>query len=133
MGCNVLIVDDSAVTRSVIKKTLSICGVEIGKLWEAKNGLEALNVLDAQAVDVVFSDLNMPHMGGVELVETLARRQRLPAVPVVIVSSNRAEAGIQRLLDQGVRAYLKKPFRPEQIRDVLLQVLHSAEETAHVP
>jgi len=64
MAFNILVVDDSETMRVVIKKMINMCGIEIGTLYEAGNGKEALNVLEAEWIDVVLSDINMPEMGG---------------------------------------------------------------------
>ena len=62
MAYNIIIVDDSMIVRSVIKRTLDMCGLDIGELYEASNGLEALQHLEDQWIDIMFADINMPIM-----------------------------------------------------------------------
>jgi two-component system chemotaxis response regulator CheY len=76
----------------------------------------------------VFADLNMPGMGGAELVDKMAGDDLLVSIPVVIVSADQNQQTIDQLKSRGIRAYLKKPFRPESFRNVVLDVLGSAGE-----
>jgi two-component system chemotaxis response regulator CheY len=123
MGLSVLIVDDSAVIRSVVKKSIAMSGLEVKEVHEAASGREALEVLAGQWIDIVFADLNMPEMSGAELVQKMAEDNLLVSIPVVIVSSERNQSRIDELKRLGIRAYLRKPFRPESFRDVVSEVL----------
>lgn len=119
MAYNILIVDDSSIVRAVIQRTVRMCGVDIGEIYEAANGKEALTQLQGAWVDIIFADINMPVMNGIELIEELDRQGTLKETPVVVVTTDRSEVRIERLKAHGVREYLNKPFTPEQIRDVL--------------
>ena len=120
---NILIVDDSKTIRAVIAKTLQIAGVEISKLHEAANGREALDILVAEWIDIVFADINMPVMTGLELIDEMKTAGMLETVPVVIVSTEGSRQRIDDLKAKGVRAYLRKPFTPEQLKEVIDEVL----------
>jgi two-component system chemotaxis response regulator CheY len=126
MSYAVLIVDDSPTVRAVIRRSLGMMGLEVSEVHEAGNGLEALAVLSDHWVDIVFADLNMPEMNGVELVEKMSEDHILVSVPVVIVSSERNPNRIEELQRKGIRAYVKKPFKPEGLRDVIEEVLLKA-------
>lgn len=128
MGYQILIVDDSEIIRSVVKKTISMSGIDVAQVFEAADGLEALAVMEKEWVDIVFADLNMPRMSGLDLVTHMAKDNMLQNTPVVIVSSERSELRIEELKQQGVRAYIKKPFRPEDFRDVVVDILGNREE-----
>jgi two-component system chemotaxis response regulator CheY len=119
MSYRVLIVDDSAVVRTMVKKAISMAGLDVDEVHEAANGLEALQQLKAHWVDIVFTDLHMPVMNGMELVQSMARDGVLATTPVVVVSSDPSETRAEDLKRLGVRAYLKKPFRPEGFREVI--------------
>jgi two-component system chemotaxis response regulator CheY len=119
MSYRVLIVDDSAVVRTMVKKAISMAGLDVEEVHEAANGLEALQQLKAHWVDIVFTDLHMPVMNGMELVQSMARDGVLATTPVVVVSSDPSETRAEDLKRLGVRAYLKKPFRPEGFREVI--------------
>lgn len=123
MALNVLIVDDSEIVRKVIIKTLGLAGVPLNEVYEAANGQEALDVLGAHWVDLVFSDLSMPVMGGVEMLERMNRDDILKTTPVIVVSTEGSTTRIDDLKSKGVRAYIRKPFTPEQIREVVKNVV----------
>ncbi len=123
MSLSVLIVDDSAIVRAVERKVLALTGIRIQQLHEAANGQEALQVLRRAHVDLVLADVNMPTMSGVELLAEMHRDPSLASIPVVIVSSDRTEQRIDELHRTGARAYVTKPFRPEQLGKVLREVL----------
>jgi len=123
MAYNVLVVDDSKIIRAVIKKTLTLAGVPIGELYEAQNGKEGLSLLKDKWVDLVFSDIHMPEMGGVEMIERMAADTALCEVPVIVVSSEGSKTRMEELLHKGARAYIRKPFTPELIRDVVNETM----------
>jgi len=125
---DVLIVDDSPIMRAVLRKSLGLSGLALGTVHEASDGVEALRVLGSANIGVVFADIHMPNMGGVELVEKMYAEEPLRRVPVVVVSSDASAAHNERLLNCNVKGVLKKPFRPEQIRAVLRSVMKSAGE-----
>jgi two-component system chemotaxis response regulator CheY len=118
---NVLIVDDSAMMRAIIRRAVQLTGVEIAVVHEAGNGREALTVLESAPVDAVFTDINMPVMSGPELLREMAGRD-WDHICRVIVSTDGSEARRHEVRDLNVRMYVEKPFAPEVIRDVLLQV-----------
>ncbi len=126
MAYNILIVDDSAIVRSVIERAVRMTGVDIGEVLQAVNGREALEKLEENWVDLVFADLNMPVMTGVEMIEEMEQKGILKETPVVIVSTDRSEVRMQELKARGVREYLNKPFTPEGIRDVIEKCLSKA-------
>ena len=123
MAFNILLVDDSATVRAVIKKALTLAGVDINELYQAGNGKEALQVLDEHWVDLIFCDISMPEMDGEELVSVMNDREMIETIPVVIVSSAGSEPRVARLKEKGVRDYIQKPFTPERIREVVDQVM----------
>jgi len=125
MSYSVLVVDDSRIVRTMVKKTISMSGMDVREIHEAENGKEALDVLAKEWVDIVFADLNMPEMSGVEMVDRMSEDNLLVSIPVVIVSSEHSEKRIEELKERGIRAYIKKPFRPESFTDVVQDVLES--------
>ncbi len=129
MSYRVLIVDDSAVLRQMVKRALTISGLPVDPIHEANNGQEALAILRETWIDIVFADINMPVMSGAELLKTMSRDSTLANTPVVIVSSEHSEKRIEEMKALGARAFLVKPFRPETIKGVFCEVLHPGEET----
>lgn len=123
MALNILVVDDSETVRSIILKTLTLSGLELNDPLQASNGKEALSLLRDNWVDLVLTDINMPDMGGVELIEHMKKDEVLKTIPVVVVSTEGSATRIEELKEKGVRAYIRKPFTPEKIREVLDDVL----------
>jgi two-component system chemotaxis response regulator CheY len=118
---NVLIVDDSAMMRAIIRRTIQLTGVEVGTLHEAANGRDALAVLETKPVDALFTDINMPVMNGPDLLRAMNGRG-WDHIYRVIVSTDGSTARRDEVRDLNVRMYVEKPFAPELIRDVLLEV-----------
>ncbi len=126
MAFNILVVDDSETMRVVIKRTLGMTGIEIGELLEAGNGNEALKVLNEAWVDIVLSDINMPEMGGIELLKTMNADDVLQEIPVIFISTESSHTRMEEAEELGVAGYVKKPFQPETIREIMLDVLSKA-------
>lgn len=121
MNLNVLIVDDSAVMRAMIRRTLSLCGISLGDVYEAGNGVEALAQLGEHWVDLALLDVNMPVMDGEELLTRIRASEEWRALAVIIVSTESSDTRLARLRAHGVEI-VHKPFTPEQLRNTILQV-----------
>ena len=124
-GLRVLVVDDSAVTRAMVKRSIAIGGAPVDTLKEAGDGEQALELLRSERFDVCFLDLNMPRLGGCE-VAAAVRADASISTRIVIVSSESMAGKIEQLQQSGVTGYIKKPFTPEQICNVLHGVLAEA-------
>jgi len=116
----ILIVDDSPTMRQLLAACLAPLSPDCA---EASTGLEAVERLSIEPFDLVFLDINMPDMDGVEVVSFLKTHPSLARIPVVMVTT-RAEPGLrERLLAQGVDRYITKPFDPSAVlqaaRDLL--------------
>ena len=118
---NCLIVDDSSVMRRMVRRTMELSEVPLGQVHEANNGREALDLLATTAVDVLFTDINMPVMNGPELLRALIKQPDAVRARVVI-STDGSEARKAEVNGLNVDWYLEKPLRPEVMRDVLSKV-----------
>ncbi len=128
MAYNILVVDDSSIIRSVVRKTLKLAGVPVNELHEAENGKMGLEKLKDNWIDLVFVDINMPVMTGIEMIDKMAEDGLLKTVPVVIISTEGSKARIEELLKKGIRAYIRKPFTPEVLRDVVKEVMEENQD-----
>jgi two-component system chemotaxis response regulator CheY len=122
----VLVVDDSKVMRSIIRRILCAGGIEV---LEAGDGRQALAVLAEHAVDCIISDWNMPRMPGIDLLRRVRGDDGLADTPFVMLTAeslaaNKAEADAAR-----VSSYLTKPFTAETLWGVLRAVLPDAVPT----
>lgn len=126
MSLNVLVVDDSAVMRSMLIRTLRLSGLPLTNVYQAGNGAEALATLSAHEVDLALVDINMPIMNGEQLIEQVRANPRLAGVTLVVVSTEGSETRIEALRTRGV-SFVHKPFTPEQVRATVLKVLGVAD------
>jgi two-component system chemotaxis response regulator CheY len=123
MAFNILIVDDSKVVRSIIEKTLRMAKVALGDVHMAGNGQEALALVEQHWVDVIFADINMPVMGGVEMIQKLSSNGVTRSIPVIVISTEGSATRIEDLKQMGVAAYLRKPISPEELSAIVHEVL----------
>jgi CheY-like chemotaxis protein len=120
---SILIVDDSAMMRRMVRRVVELTEVEVATVHEASIGAEALTVIDGHAIDALFTDLNMPVMSGTELLRALQGRPSRPRV-LAVISTDGSEARRREAETLDVTVYLEKPLRPEVMRDVLCNLAH---------
>ncbi|RNC81445.1 MAG: response regulator [Phycisphaera sp.] len=120
MSCNLLIVDDSPILRSAIKKVVKLAGLEEDRIFEAGNGKEALEIMSTVWIDLVLLDLNMPVMNGEEFAEELRKQDDLKDAAVVVVSTESNEDRLNRMRELGAIEVLHKPFEPEDLRKIIV-------------
>jgi two-component system, chemotaxis family, chemotaxis protein CheY len=123
MPYTVLIVDDSPVMRSFIRRVLTLSGFAVGETMEAGNGEEALAQLKAHRIDVILTDINMPGMNGEELLRKLEADGVLRNIPALVISTDATRERVLKMLALGAEGYMSKPFAPETLREELERVL----------
>jgi two-component system chemotaxis response regulator CheY len=123
MALNILIVDDSSLTRKAIKRIIGMLGLNVGQILEAENGTDALKILGEINIDLVLADLNMPKMGGIEMIYHMRGNEATKNIPVVVVTTESSTTRIEGLLADGAKAYLHKPFTPEEFKEVITQTV----------
>ena len=123
MSNDILIVDDSTTIRSMMKRTIRMIGLDVGEVFEAANGIEALARLSEHDVAVMLVDINMPTMSGIQLLTRMKQNDKLKDIPIVIASTEGSKQRIEQLHELGVAGYVRKPFHPEQLREVLIPLL----------
>src|SRR5437667_12751659 len=110
MAWNVLIVDDSPVMRTFIRRVITLGAIGVGECRDAANGEEALALLREQWMDLILTDINMPGMNGEQLLRSLQDDQLLSTIPVIVVSTDASRNRTQQMLDLGAKGYIAKPF-----------------------
>jgi two-component system, chemotaxis family, chemotaxis protein CheY len=123
MAYNVLIVDDSAPMRAVIKKVVKASGFNVGRILEASDGREAIKLLNSEWLDLVLTDYNMPDMDGLELLEYMQKDETFQSIPVVMITTEGSKRRVDEFLEKGAMAYIKKPFAPEDIKQKLNRIM----------
>ena len=121
----ILIVDDSAMMRALIKRVIGLTELPVDEVVEAADGAEALRILETREVNLLLTDVNMPGMTGVELLREIARQDKWPDLVRVIISTDGSASRRDEAAELDVRCYLEKPFSPEVLRNVLSQAAGS--------
>ena len=107
----ILVVDDSRVMREMIVACLRAQpGLEF---THAASGLEAIEKLSLKKFDLLLLDLNMPDIGGIEVVEFVRGQDKLRTLPIIIITTRGDEGSKTRALEAGASRFLTKPFTPE--------------------
>ncbi len=117
----ILVAEDSAAMRGLIISTLEAMGGF--EIVEAGNGFEALRLLPREKVDLVITDINMPDINGLELVNFCRHTPHYRQTPLIIISTEGSARDREKGLSLGADAYLVKPFPPEDLQQLVLQLL----------
>jgi len=116
-----LIVDDSKLMRDMVAACLRPMGAVSFDF--AGTGLEAIERLSLAGFDLVVLDLNMPDVGGIEVIEFVRSQDHLRTLPILVVTTRGDEATRARVLGAGANAFLAKPFAPPQILDEVRRLI----------
>lgn len=119
MPLDVLIVDDSAAIRKILQRVLRQAEVGVGEVYEAGDGLEALETLKKHKVQLVLADVNMPNMNGMQLLAHLKSTAEWQQLPVILVTTEGSQSKVMEAVQLGAAGYIRKPFSAEQIKDKL--------------
>ncbi len=123
MRGTVLVVDDSAMMRKVVVRTLQLAGLEFETVLEAADGSQALTQLQQRTVELIMCDINMPVMDGLELLKQIKQQQLAIGVPIVMVTTEGSESQVLQAIAVGAKGYIRKPFTPAQLASSVLPLL----------
>lgn len=112
MAKTIMIVDGSASLRQMVNLTLRSAGYEV---IEAFDGLDALEKVGNQKIHLIISDVNMPNMDGLSFVTELKKQTAYKFTPVIMLTTEAGEESKQRGQMAGARAWVVKPFQPQQM------------------
>ena len=113
---NVLIVDDSAMDRKIMKTSIEDLGVNI---IEAKDGVEALDIVKKNDIDAVLIDIEMPRMDGYTLAQEIRKYNKYRKLPLIAVTSRATKADRVRGVEVGMNEYITKPYTKEYLQNVI--------------
>ena len=119
-----LVVDDSPTMRRIICNSLKEIGYS--DLREAENGDEALAILNANPIDFVITDWNMPSMNGLALTRQIRIHPRLNELPVLMITTRGMQEDVIAAMYARVNSYIVKPFTPPVLREKIDMVLKTA-------
>ncbi len=110
----VVFVEDDATIRKLVQVALRSTSHDV---HFAVNGREGLELIERVRPDVIFTDVAMPEMDGLQLADALHARADLASIPIVFVTASLQREQIERYFAHGARSYLAKPFSPADLRD----------------
>ena len=113
MDKKILIVDDSATIRQQVRSALAGAGFEIVEAADGVEGLQA--IVEASDIAGVLCDVNMPRMGGLEMLEMVKAKGKLVGLPVVMLTTEGQPALVQQAKAIGAKGWIVKPFKPEHL------------------
>lgn len=119
MSKRILAVDDSKTMRDMVSFTLKGAGYDV---LVADDGVNALSALDGENVDLIITDVNMPNMNGIELVQKLRGDPRFRATPILILTTESDDGLKQQGRAAGATGWIVKPFVPEKLLKVVGKV-----------
>ena len=119
---HILIVEDSPTMRALLTSALEGLDTPV-KVTEAESGFEALRQLPRNSYDLIVTDINMPDINGLELISFVRNNSSYRTIPLVIVSTVGSERDREKGVGLGADAYLVKPFEPDELRDVVRDLL----------
>ena len=120
MHKTILAVDDSASMRMMLSFTLQESGYRV---IEAKDGRDGLAKLQTEKVDMVITDLNMPHMDGISLIHSVRQHPASKFTPVIMLTTESHDLRKKEARAAGATGWITKPFQPEQLLAVVRKVL----------
>lgn len=123
MDKKLLIVDDEAHIRMLIEQTLEDLEDEGVELLFAENGEEALNLIQKEKPNLVFLDVMMPKMNGMEVCQKVKKELNLSGIYIVLLTAKGQEVDRQKGLEMGADKYMTKPFDPDEMLSVAESIL----------
>jgi two-component system invasion response regulator UvrY len=114
---NLLLVDDHTIVRDGLKRLLAT--LPIGEIHEAANGREAVGIAKSKPLDLIVLDLNLPELGGLEL---LGRLVQIDAAPVLVLSMHAEPLYVARAMDAGAQGYVSKNASPDELLTAVRKV-----------
>jgi len=116
----ILVVEDSASTRALVRAILEDAdfaqvygGVSV---TEATSGFDAMRLLPRGKFQLIITDINMPDINGLELIQFIRRSEHLKATPLIIISTQSTERDVERGLSLGANAFVPKPFSKDSLQ-----------------
>ena len=129
MSYRILLVDDPATTRGMIKRAIQLAGLPVSEFLEAADGKQALAQLATHMVDLILADLHMPEMNGIELAHAVLANPATAPIRIAIISAEPSGSRLLELRRAGIKGYLRKPCTPESLRDLVVPLM----ENRHAP
>jgi two-component system chemotaxis response regulator CheY len=109
----ILVADDSSTIRKFVSFSLASQGF---KVLTATDGMEAIEMMPANKIDLIITDLNMPNLDGFKFIQSIRQNEEYSEIPIIILSSLSKEEEIHKGIECGANSYLVKPFDPKKVQ-----------------
>ena len=121
MAKKILMVDDSSMIRLIVSKAATKAGYDI---VTATNGEDGLSKLSANGdIDLILSDINMPVMGGLEMIRIIKENEKTKYIPIVMLTTESKEELKQQGRELGVKAWMVKPFNEKTFLKAMMKLI----------
>ena len=130
MRHNILIVDDEQLIRQGLRARIEYLGIDVDEIFEAENGLMALRLQEEHPIDVVITDIRMPDMDGLELIQEMQKKNN--QIKFVVLSGYAEFSYAETAIRLGVKAYLLKPVSNDDLKAAFDKAYKEMEQTASV-
>ncbi len=126
MGADILVVDDSPMIRRILARALRQAEIAINAIHEAEDGQQALLCLKTEKIHLVLTDISMPKMDGLQLLQAIKASPEWRDISVMMITTDGTEAKVANALRLGAAGYVRKPFTAEQIKEKLAGIFQPA-------
>jgi DNA-binding response OmpR family regulator len=130
MGLKILTVDDSKTIRMIVKKAFRPYDCQI---IEGENGVEGLALAAKEKPDLIILDITMPVMNGAEMLSKMKEEADLKDIPVIMLTAEAGKDNVMKIVQLGVKDYMVKPFKGEQLIERVTKIMPLAEKKAEAP
>jgi two-component system cell cycle response regulator/two-component system chemotaxis response regulator CheY len=129
MGLKILTVDDSKTIRMIVKKAFRPYDCQI---FEGENGVEGLALASKESPDLIILDITMPVMNGAEMLAKMKEDPELKGIPVIMLTAEAGKDNVMKIVQMGVKDYMVKPFKGEQLIERVTKIMSLSEKKAEV-
>ena len=114
MKNNILCIEDNPDNMLLFRRILESCGY---RLWQAKNGLDGIAIAEAEAIDLILLDINLPDIDGYEVARRIRKspEDALAHIPIIVVTANALKGDAQKALSAGCNLYMSKPIDIQEL------------------
>jgi len=120
MAKTIMIIDDSTSLRQVVNITLKGAGYDV---IEASDGNDAIGKLDGKKINLIISDVNMPGLNGIDMVKKIKQMAQYKFTPIIMLTTESHDNMKQAGKEAGVKAWMVKPFNPNQMLDAVSKLI----------
>lgn len=117
----ILVVDDSSMIRLIVSKAAGKAGYEIVEASNGKEGLEQLN--KNEQISLILSDINMPIMGGIEMISQIKDDENTKFIPIVMLTTEDSDELKNKGRELGVKAWMVKPFNEKTFLKAMMKLI----------